>query len=419
MSEVPIPSPDETPSTDPGDDTQRRFRYQASCAALLALELLDEESEFEEIYCEQHEDILIRRKDGKFVGRQVKTRELHLGPFKTFDDAMIKSLTRFTILERDFPERFAHYGIATNNEFFKKKGDRNDFQYLIDLARDSSMNPSQHLPKHLKPLIETITEETGCTKKIILSALSKIELNGSLHALDDCDTRVLSRLIGMPELAGCSLDDSSRVARALIETTFRAASLANDTPTRDYLDVVEGGAAALIRERIENKRLTKASIKAVITSAISGDLTFTTPMQTSIQTLSKGVRKLEIKMGHGGISLQNILLAKDLKASTEMLLQMWYHRYGPERAEKMYKHLRTLVFAGCQASYDSTFVDRDIFGTRMLVAVRLALKDKRIADNGLPQHCTEDHFFGMAAILTEDCIVWWSKQFEIPSEGNK
>jgi len=419
MNENPTPSPDETHSKDPGDDTQRRFRYQASCAALLALELLDEDSEFEEIYCEQYEDILIRRKDGKFVGRQVKTRELHLGPFKTFEEAMIKSLTRFTILERDFPGKFAHYGIATNNGFFKKKGDKNDLQYIIDLARDCSENPSQSPPKHLKPVLETIRMKTGCTKDIILSALSKIELNGTLHALDDCESRVLNRLQSLPQMAGCFLEDATLIARALIESAFRAASLANDTPTRDYFDVIEGGVITLNHERIMAKRLTKASIEAVITSTTAGISTLVTTVPTSIHALPKGVRKLEIKMGRGHISMSNILLAKDLKASTELLLQTWYHRHGSERAEKMYQHLRTLVFASCQTAYDTTFVDSDEFGMKMLLAVRLALKEKRNTDMALPKQCTEEHFFGMASILTEDCIIWWSKQFDIPAEVNK
>lgn len=50
-------NPDVTPANtldtkDPGDDVQRRFRYQAAYAAILSLALLDENSEFEEVFCE-------------------------------------------------------------------------------------------------------------------------------------------------------------------------------------------------------------------------------------------------------------------------------------------------------------------------------------------------------------------------------
>ena len=59
-------SPNQEISTsDPGDDVQRRFRYQAAYAAFLSLQLLNEDSEFQEIYCEQREDALIRKKNEK------------------------------------------------------------------------------------------------------------------------------------------------------------------------------------------------------------------------------------------------------------------------------------------------------------------------------------------------------------------
>jgi hypothetical protein len=58
---------------DPGDDMQRRLRYQASYGALLCLDLLADE-EIVEIFCEHHEDFLVKKSVGQYVGVQVKTR---------------------------------------------------------------------------------------------------------------------------------------------------------------------------------------------------------------------------------------------------------------------------------------------------------------------------------------------------------
>ena len=44
---------------DPGDDMQRRLRYQAIYAASLALSLVAADSEFDCLFCEHHEDILM------------------------------------------------------------------------------------------------------------------------------------------------------------------------------------------------------------------------------------------------------------------------------------------------------------------------------------------------------------------------
>ena len=54
--------------TDGGDESQRRFRYQINYAALKILQLLLDETEVSAVYCEQIEDVLLEKKDGRFVG---------------------------------------------------------------------------------------------------------------------------------------------------------------------------------------------------------------------------------------------------------------------------------------------------------------------------------------------------------------
>jgi hypothetical protein len=49
--------------TDPGDDMQRRLRYQASYGALLCLNLIAD-NDLSEVFCEHHEDFLIKKKAG-------------------------------------------------------------------------------------------------------------------------------------------------------------------------------------------------------------------------------------------------------------------------------------------------------------------------------------------------------------------
>jgi hypothetical protein len=79
--------PDETVDrSDPGDDVLRRFRYQAGRAALLALLTLDDTSGVVEVFCEHHEDVLLRRVDGRFDAEQVKTRADGTSPFKSGDE---------------------------------------------------------------------------------------------------------------------------------------------------------------------------------------------------------------------------------------------------------------------------------------------------------------------------------------------
>lgn len=122
------PLPDEiSNSEDRGDDTQRRFRYQAAYAALLSLFLLDSKFGYEALYCEQLEDILIKHLNNKFIGIQVKTRETTRGPFKFQDPEIMHTLQRFTEHEKNFPNEFLGYLICSNCGFLEK----NDASSLI------------------------------------------------------------------------------------------------------------------------------------------------------------------------------------------------------------------------------------------------------------------------------------------------
>ena len=50
--------------SDPGDDTLRRYRYQATYAAILAVRMVQKESEIAEIFCEHHNDISLKLQFG-------------------------------------------------------------------------------------------------------------------------------------------------------------------------------------------------------------------------------------------------------------------------------------------------------------------------------------------------------------------
>jgi hypothetical protein len=101
-------------SVDHGDDMQMRVRYQSTYAAIVALGLLLDETGIQEIYCEQHEDVLIRRVNGKFQGCQVKTRLARLGPFKADDAQISGAISRFIELDLQFPGSFERFIVSTN-----------------------------------------------------------------------------------------------------------------------------------------------------------------------------------------------------------------------------------------------------------------------------------------------------------------
>src|ERR1700734_268521 len=117
MSQIEEPSANPAftpPAEDVGADTQRRFRHQACYTAMLSLGLLDDEGPLEELYCEHHDDVILRMKSGSFRAIQLKTRLIGGVPFKSGEEEIVGSLRKFAELEAKFPGHFDSYLLAAN-----------------------------------------------------------------------------------------------------------------------------------------------------------------------------------------------------------------------------------------------------------------------------------------------------------------
>ena len=161
---------------DPGDDVQRRFRYQHAYAAIQCVRLLETIQQVVAVYCENYEDVLLRLSDGLYVGVQVKTRKFNGHPFKANEDAVIKSIIRFAALEGKYPDKFKAYRFVTNYIFYEAKNDAKFIRYQLDAAK--ACKNYKRLPKDndLKSYINGICNSSSFDELLVLRALKKLEL---------------------------------------------------------------------------------------------------------------------------------------------------------------------------------------------------------------------------------------------------
>ena len=125
--------------SDKGDEMIRRVRFQLTASAIFCLNLLDPTSNLEEVYCEHHEDILLKTGDGRFHGIQVKTREQDHGAFEANDQQVKKSITRFILLYKQFPGRFLRFTLLSNVGFYSlNPKSHKSLAYIISLAKEDS-----------------------------------------------------------------------------------------------------------------------------------------------------------------------------------------------------------------------------------------------------------------------------------------
>lgn len=123
---------------DPGDDVQRRFRFQATAAAIWSLALLDDDTELQAVYCELHEDILLHKRGGRFRGIQIKSKLDDLVPHKATDEEIVGSIKRFVGLEMKFGAQFDGYSIASNVSFWDEGASATSLPHILkEVLRES------------------------------------------------------------------------------------------------------------------------------------------------------------------------------------------------------------------------------------------------------------------------------------------
>jgi Cap4 dsDNA endonuclease len=406
-------SPAEVLSTlDPGDDVQLRFRYQAVYAARLALGILVSEIGILEIYCEQHGDVLIRMSSGAFRGCQVKTRHPKYGPFKSDEQPMIESISRFVGMDLQFPGRFDRFVLAVNCGFWAHKQENEKNLHCLK-ARACKAVESGNTPTRgtLAQIIKTIKLEQKCDGKSILRTICKLELQEDLPELSFAEKDLVFR-VGEIYKKDTTLDRLSVAADQLINLVLKASSLANTSSVSFYFSLFDNPAEAKEQDVIAGKRVTKDLVSAVI-AAVSVQ----TPLLTNngAPRLVKGFSKAEQKFTAGGISKENIESFKDFQASLEVLMDEWGYKYDFDEAARRYNHLQLIVREQCFDAEGKSKASQQDYGIQMLQEVRKNLKERYqlSAIDFRSLDCEYEHLLGVVGDLTEKCDVWWSEKFGV------
>jgi len=164
-------------TTDPGDDVTLRFNYQHCYAAINAIRLITDES-FSAVICENHEDILIRRTAGDFIGSQIKTRELTLPPFKSTDSQIQSALAKFCVLDARFPNSFYGFDITTNHGFWDNSESANNLPWLLEGIRERGGVKGLRSNNPHRIFVEQIAADTGIQAIAVAGTLRKTSLRG-------------------------------------------------------------------------------------------------------------------------------------------------------------------------------------------------------------------------------------------------
>lgn len=411
MSVTDTPTPDTVLAKgDPGDDTARRFRYQWTYAAITSCSLLDLNEDVDEIFCEHHEDILVKHLGGKFSGLQIKTRQADQDPWKANDEAVVGSCCRFVHLDVGFPGLFSSFKFLTNHALSAAKNGRG-FPYLLSLINDAD-SPAE-LDGHASKFVSKIAAKSRRSTDESFAALKKTVASDSLPKLADIQSRLVDTLASIwDEGANATNQALHRAAQNLVAECQNASSLGHEHLLPAYLPGMDGAVSAEVRARIDGKRLDRARLIAALefglhsTETLDGDVD-ACPMP--------GVGRTDVllrKLDAGGFSVVSRNSAIDLRNKADVLGLKWLGKHGEKNGLKRYDHVRSCVLSDAAKSFEKTKKSDGAFGLDMLDELRSEFQQRR-ANRDQLFDSRDEHLEGFAYGMTAECKIQWSLDFTL------
>lgn len=400
------PSPDQVlASGDPGDDTARRYRYQWTYAAISCCLMLDDTQDTIEVFCEHHEDVLLKHADNTFSGLQIKTRSSDQEVWKTGDEAFTKSCARFAKLEADFPGQFRRFRFLTNHPLHAAKNNQ-DICHVLAIIKAAAS--AAGLPSGVTSFLSRIAKEAGCSDEVAFVAMQKTEANDDLPKLPDVTTRLAQTLTDVWNRAEeCPFSSVKRAARALVNECQEASSLAHEDVLPAYLSVTADPVSTELSARLVGKRIDRERMLRVLDQGLNELAPLETESDLLIDPGTGTSDLLQKKLDAGGFSAVSRNSAEDLRDKADYLGLVWTKKHGRTTGLQRYTHVRSLVLSDAARAFEQATRDDEKFGIDMLSQLRARFRERRREGNQL-YDSTDEHLEGFAYALTSECKVVWS-----------
>ena len=406
MTSAQSPPPDQLPATgDPGDETARRYRYQWTYAAIVCCTTLDDTQGVIEVFCEHHEDVLIKHADESFSGLQIKTRAPDQDLWRTTDEGVRTAFARFAHLEAVFPGRFREFVFLTNHPLYSAANGRS---IRHTLSQFRAANSAADLPSPAAKFLQHIATAANCPTAVALTAMRKTSARDDLPKLTDAEVRLVSTLTVVWERAtDCSHAAVVRAARSLINECQQASSLAHEDALPAYLPVTANVLGAELAARIDGKRIDRSRVLAALENGLNQAVPLHGSPTNWIEPGTGTTDLLVKKLDAGGFSSVSQNSDIDLRDKADYLGIVWTKKHGRESGLQRYGHIRSLVLKDAGQAFETSKNPASLFGLSMLAELRSYFR-KRRTDGSQLYECTIEHLEGFAYSMTSQCTIQWS-----------
>ncbi len=399
--------------SDPGDEVLRKFRYQHAYGVVLSVGIATGKLDYTALWCEQHEDFLAETADGLFDAYQIKTRKSELGEWELKDEAFWKSIARFVKLDLAYPGKIRSFKFVSNTQFSNSSA--KDREYLSPcklLTGIQSATKWEDLGEEVKKGFDWLKDKLDVESIDLFTVLRRLDiiLGPTDRAFED---ELAQRHIAT--LAECESMNASSLARAceaLIARIAEASSLVADDSSRDWI-----GLTSKLDEDpfLLSKRITAEDITLTVRDTRGPAFHFLPDLASLKLGGTRGrLDKLRKKMFRGGLAARYETMRRRALTAEQELLDL---ATRPNGGKNLCSQIENVVLAECDDANLRASQKGDPYGPAMLIDVQDRLKRISETEPERVHRQSYDLLVGVAGLLTSECEVWWSEQFELEVEA--
>jgi len=401
---------------DPGDETQRNFRYQHAYGVILLIGAACNKLDYISLYAEHHEDFLCEKRSGKFVGYQIKTRKPEEGVWDLSDEPLRKSIRRFIELNQKY-DSYLDSLVFVSNSGFSNPG--SDIKDKVKLSR-SPQKFTEHVSKcsdakAICPPFDESFEELrrycNCTSGELIAVIKKLDLViGPERNSFDAEITA-THLPHLPDCSSLPIHMLNAVRDELVQKVYYASSLKIDDPSKHWYPI---NRSSIDDPVIKSKKLTVDMVNYMAQDRTAPPFRYYNTHPT-IQ-LGDGQGKLSIlrqKMERGGLHHQIQTMERRSLSAEQKLME--YAVKNPTNLDSYISQLVGVVKGECDEAYHHAIMSGEPIGHQMLDTLYKCLKEKADKHPALVMREPYETLIGIAGLLTGDCQVWWSEPFPIAS----
>jgi len=400
--------------SDPGDETQRNFRYQHAYGTILLIGAARHELPYIAVWCEHHEDLLGELPDHRVDGYQIKTRKPEAGAWDLKDEPLRESVKRFVELDKSYGPNVRALKFVSNAEFLDVGLDNKDkarlarspikFLQAVQLAvtADSIAEP-------FDKSLDELAKHCECSISELFGTIKKLELVRG-PGRDSFDAEVAHDHVAChPNCSTLPAATLNSIRDELIQKVYFACALKVASPSKHWIAI---NGPDRLNPILQAKRIPTTEVVRTIQDITIVPFRYhpgTAPL--GLGSGSSNMETLETKMLRGGLASQ-VLAMRARAISAEQRLMGRAHG-EPDTFEEVFNQMVNVVHGECSESYLRASLGGEPFGPSMLDDIYSRLRTITSNTPAMVHGESYECLVGIVGLLSGACIVWWSVPFEI------